>query len=344
MGRTVRIAVDAMGGEFGPATTMPALVKSLRRHQYVSALVFGDCDAINLALASLSSDDVHARLQIVHCTETISDDDKPSTVVRSKRDSSMGKAINALVTGDAEACISSGNTGALVAMGLIKLRTLPGITRPAICTTFPTAHGRTYVLDLGANLNSCPDQLHQFAVLGSLTAHLLDGKLSPELRLLNVGVEETKGGDHLQQTSRLLEADQGLNYCGFVEGDGIFSGQADVVVCDGFSGNIALKTTEGFARMIASILEVLVAKSWFARALATVTSRSFRDLRKHLDPSLYNGAYLLGLNGVVVKSHGSASVKGFGHALDVAVDAAKRNLPQRLTPLLEHKFGYKIEK
>jgi len=332
-----------MGGERGPMTTVPALVKSLRKYQHVHALVFGDCHSIKSQLSTVYSDDVIERLEIVHCSETISDDDKPSIVVRSKRDSSMGKAVSAVVAGEAEACISSGNTGALVAMGLIQLRTLPGITRPAICTTFPTAHGRTYVLDLGANLDTCPNQLHQFAVLGSLTAHLLDGIPNPELKLLNVGVEQSKGGDHLQQTSRLLEADQSLHYAGFVEGDGIFSGRADVVVCDGFSGNIALKTSEGFARMIASILEALVDKSLLARVLLKIMSRSFRDLKRHLDPSLYNGAYLLGLNGVVVKSHGSASEKGFCHALDVAVDAAKRNLPQRLAPLLAQKFDYKLE-
>ena len=340
----IRIAIDAMGGEQGPNTTVPAVVASLRKHRYVHALVYGDRKAINLALSATQADDIRPRLKIVHCLEEILDNDKPSTAVRSKRDSSMGRAINAVVTGDADACISSGNTGALVAMGLIQLKTLPGISRPAICTTFPTAKGHTYVLDLGANLNTSPEQLHQFAVLGSLMSQLVDGTITPVIKLLNIGVEDSKGGDQLNRTAKLLEADLSLNYGGFVEGDGIFNGQSDVVVCDGFSGNIALKTSEGFARMIASILEDLVVKSWLARTVLGIMSRSFIHLKRHLDPSLYNGAYLLGLNGVVIKSHGSASSRGFGHALDVAIDAAGRNLPTTLAPLLAQKFDHQKKK
>ena len=338
MARMIRIAIDAMGGERGVKTTVPAVVKSLRKHRHVHALVFGDNEAINLALSETQAEDIRPRLKIIHCLEEILDNDKPSTAVRSKLDSSMGRAVSAVVAGDAEACISSGNTGALVAMGLIQLKTLPGISRPAICTTFPTVNGRTYVLDLGANVNTSPQQLHQFAVLGSLMSQLVDGTNAPALNLLNIGVEDSKGGDQLNQTAKLLQADQSLNYCGFVEGDGIFNGQSDVVVCDGFSGNIALKTSEGFARMIAAILENLMIRSWLARTVLGIMSRSFRDLKRHLDPSLYNGAYLLGLNGVVIKSHGSASSRGFGHALDVAIDAAGRNLPKTLAPILAQKF------
>jgi glycerol-3-phosphate acyltransferase PlsX len=250
----------------------------------------------------------------------------------------MGLAINAVATRQVDACISAGNTGALMALGLINLKTLPGISRPAICTTFPTVEGRTYVLDLGANIHSSAAQLHEFAILADLTARLLDNIGNPTVRLLNVGVEDIKGSEELQQASLLLEGDSSINYVGFIEGDGIFEGIADIVVCDGFSGNIALKTTEGFANMISVILEDLVKKNWLARLVLGVFSRSFKDLKNRLDPSLYNGAYLLGLDGVVVKSHGSASRKAFGHALDVAIEAAAHNLPKALTPLLQEKL------
>jgi glycerol-3-phosphate acyltransferase PlsX len=180
--------------------------------------------------------------------------------------------------------------------------------------------------------------LHEFAILADLTARLLDNIGNPTVRLLNVGVEDIKGSEELQQASLLLEGDSSINYAGFIEGDGIFEGIADIVVCDGFSGNIALKTTEGFANMISVILEDLVKKNWLARLVLGVFSRSFKDLKNRLDPSLYNGAYLLGLDGVVVKSHGSASRKAFGHALDVAIEAAAHNLPKALTPLLQEKL------
>ena len=250
----------------------------------------------------------------------------------------MGLAINAVATRQVDACISAGNTGALMALGLINLKTLPGISRPAICTTFPTVEGRTYVLELGANIHSAAGQLHEFAILADLTARLLDNIGNPTVRLLNVGVEDIKGSEELQQASLLLEGDSSINYVGFIEGDGIFEGIADIVVCDGFSGNIALKTSEGFASMIAALLEDLFSKSWLARVSLSLVSRSFKDLKTKLDPALYNGAYLLGLNGVIVKSHGSASTKAFGHALDVAISAAENNLPKALAPLLQTKL------
>jgi glycerol-3-phosphate acyltransferase PlsX len=327
-----------MGGEFGPPVVVPALIDCLHRSTSTEALLYGDQQAIEKQLADCENASVLSRLTVIHCSEIITDSDKPSVAVRSKREASMGRAVKAVADQNADACISAGNTGALMALGLFTLKTLPGISRPAICTTFPTVRGRTYVLDLGANIECSADQLYQFAVLAHLTAQRLDKNVNPSIRLLNLGVEETKGSDELQNAAGLLEQDASLNYAGFVEGDGIFEGLADIVVCDGFSGNIALKTSEGFASMIAALLEDLFSKSWLARVSLSLVSRSFKDLKTKLDPALYNGAYLLGLNGVIVKSHGSASTKAFGHALDVAISAAENNLPKALAPLLQTKL------
>ena len=253
MASSVRVAVDAMGGEFGPPIIVPALVACLKKNTSVEALIYGDERAINKELASHALPAVLGRVKVVHCAEHVSDLDKPSAVLRSKRDSSMGCAVKSVADREADACISAGNTGALMALGLFCLKTLPGISRPAICTTFPTFRGRTYVLDLGANIECSASQLHQFAVLANFAAQLLDNNTSPSIRILNVGEEKTKGSDHLHVAADLLENDTDLNYQGFVEGDGIFEGVADIIVCDGFSGNIALKTSEGFASMIKSL-------------------------------------------------------------------------------------------
>jgi glycerol-3-phosphate acyltransferase PlsX len=254
----------------------------------------------------------------------------------------MGLAIQAVAEGKAEACLSAGNTGALMALGLIFLKTFPGVSRPAICTTFPTVTGKTYVLDLGANVECTAEQLYQFAVMASATAKLVDQIEAPSVRLLNIGEEGAKGGEVVKRASALLADDKKINYSGFIEGDGIFQGYADVVVCDGFSGNIALKTSEGFARMIGNILEGAVSRNVIARLVFGFFKRSFKHLRSHLDPSLYNGAYFLGLNGVVIKSHGNVSEEAFGHALDVAFQAATHNLPQALAPLLESQLKSNI--
>ena len=327
-----------MGGESGPSVIVPALLNCLSKHKSVEAILYGDLQEVALYLSLCHDQALLSRIELVHCEGEVLDTDKPSDVIRARTPSSMSLAVEAVAKKYADACISAGNTGALMGLGLINLRTLPGVSRPAICTTFPTISGRSYVLDLGANVECSPEQLHQFAILGSLTAHLLDDIKEPSVRLLNVGVEEGKGSNQLQRTANLLSADPQLNYCGFVEGDGIFKGLANVVVCDGFAGNIALKAIEGFAMMIATILEDLLRSSWLARITLGIMSRSFEGLKHRLDPALYNGAYLLGLHGIVIKSHGSASKKAFENALEVAIEAAKHNLPKALAPLLTDQF------
>ncbi len=332
-----------MGGDFGPRVIVPALVASLRKHSGVSALLFGDQQKLAAEISHCKDSSVLARIHVRHCEAVVSGDDKPSTVLRHKRDSTMGLAVKAVAEGDAKACISAGNTGALMALGLVFLKTLPGISRPAICTTFPTSQGRSYMLDLGANLECSPQQLHQFALLGSLTAQALDGIVEPTIRLVNVGEEAGKGGQSMAETAALLSGDPLLNYQGYVEGDGIFEGTTDVVVCDGFTGNVALKTSEGLATMINGMFKARLKGSWTARIGAIFMRSLLLGLKSRLDPALYNGAYLLGLNGVVVKSHGGASEKAFGHALDVAIEAAKHNLPEVLSPILQGKIDNGIK-
>jgi glycerol-3-phosphate acyltransferase PlsX len=327
-----------MGGDFGPRVVVPALVKSLRKHPGVSALVIGEQRALDIALSNKSVREVRARIDTQYSDTVIADDDSPASAIRSKQNSSMGLALQAVANGAADACISAGHTGALMALGLVILKTLPGISRPAICTTFPTSQGRCYILDLGANLDCSPAQLTQFAVLGSLTTQELDGIATPRVRLLNVGAEANKGNGTIKKTAELLEAEPLVNYCGYVEGDGLFQGDAEVVVCDGFSGNVALKATEGVARMVGGMVDDLFRSSWLNRLAEILLGGSMTTLKARLNPAHYNGAYLLGLNGVTVKSHGGADANAFGCALDVAIEGAKHNLPQVLSPILESKM------
>jgi glycerol-3-phosphate acyltransferase PlsX len=237
----------------------------------------------------------------------------------------MALALKSIKDGEAQACISAGNTGVLMALSLFTLGTLPSISRPAICAEIPTDNGNKLMLDLGANVDCSARQLYQFAVLGTHTAKLALGIANPTVRLLNVGSEAGKGNNLVQSTAEMLELDDSLNYQGFIEGDGIFQGRADVIVCDGFSGNVALKAGEGVARFIYQKLSKLSAGQ----------EQQFADLKSSIQPSLFNGAYLLGINGVVVKSHGGADVQGFANALERAINAARQQLPSALAPELE---------
>ncbi len=327
-----------MGGDFGPRVVVAALVTSLRKHPSVSALLFGDQHKLDAALSDCTDKALLSRIKTQHCDAVITDDDDIAVVIRSKRDSSMGLAVKAVADSEADACISAGHTGALMALGMVILKTLPGISRPAICTTFPTSQGRSYMLDLGANLDCSAAQLSQFALLGSLTMQELDNITTPRVRLLNVGEEPSKGSGVIKQAADLLRDEPLINYCGYVEGDGLFEGDTDVVVCDGFSGNVALKTSEGVARMINAMLKDLLASSWLTRLAGLLMLASLKLFKARLNPSEHNGAYLLGLNGVVIKSHGGADEVAFGHALDVAIEAAKHNLPDVFSPILQGKI------
>lgn len=326
-----------MGGDFGPRVTVPATVEFLRRHSQVRAALFGDGQQIQKYLSSSPfsrSKAVSDRLSIIHCGQIIAMDEKPSSALRYKRQSSMWMALSAVAEGRANACLSAGNTGALLAMGLTLLKRFAGIERPAICTAVPSLGKRTYLLDAGANLECSPAQLHQFARMASCLVTAVEGISRPVVGLLNVGSEGIKGGRELQQAAAMLEADERINYCGFVEGDGIFLGRSDVVVCDGFSGNVALKAGEGVAKMIASRLHKAFHRSFGARLAGMMSRGILRAFQRRIDPAGYNGASFLGLRGVVVKSHGSANQKSFVRAMEVTLDEARTNLPQQIESAL----------
>jgi|TARA_B110000211_G_scaffold110605_1_gene128529 glycerol-3-phosphate acyltransferase PlsX len=330
-----------MGGDLGPRVTVSALLDFLNSHRRVQALVFGDQTQVGeqLSLSPYKDPSILARIEIRHSESQVVDSDKPSAVIRHKRDSSMGLALQALAAGEAQAFISAGNTGAIMALGLYFVKALPGISRPAICTTVPTMSGQSYVLDLGANPLCSAAQLYEFALLGALTARELASIESPTVRLLNVGEESNKGREDIQQAAALLEADPEINYCGYIEGDGIFQGGTDVIVCDGFAGNVALKTSEGLVTMVGERFRQAVGRGWLARLALLLLRGPLLRLKTQLDPALYNGAYFLGLDGVVVKSHGGASQMAFVRALEVATQAAEHNLPEILSPILKQKLN-----
>jgi glycerol-3-phosphate acyltransferase PlsX len=331
----VRIAVDANGADSGPSVIIEALVASLTKNPDVTALVFGDRDILMAEIGSSLDADLRSRLEIRHSSSVVSSDDKPSVVVRTKTDSSMALAIGSVADGEADACVSAGNTGALMALGLFTLGTLPGISRPAICANIPNSKGSSLMLDLGANIDCSAKQLYQFAVLGSYTAQISLNIKQPIVRLLNVGSEAGKGNSLIQETAELLQAESTINYQGFVEGDGIFGSDTDVIVCDGFSGNVALKAGEGVAKYINHKLSVFCSQNWWMRSLSLLMGKGLERFKSSIHPSLFNGAHLLGLNGVVVKSHGSADAAGFSSALETAIVSARNQLPSALAPILE---------
>lgn len=321
-----------MGGDFGSRLVVPAVVTTLRKYSRLRCQLHGNQDELEPLLAKAA--DVRSRLAIIHAPQQVAMDEKPGAALRHKRQSSMWNALEAVASGQASACVSAGNTGALMAMGMSLVNTIPGIERPAICTALPTARGKAYLLDMGANIGCDARQLFQFAHMASAMVAEVDLLPSPRIGLLNVGSEAGKGDRVVQQADDLLRADASLNYQGFVEGDGIFSGDFDIIVCDGFVGNVALKSTEGAARMIVGKLRHEIDGSIVAKLAALVARPALLRLQKMLDPANYNGANLLGLNGIVIKSHGSASEPGFCNALEVAIKEVEKNIPARISEKL----------
>ncbi len=331
--RDVTIALDAMGGDHGPAVVVPAALRALAAHPDLTLILVGRPEAVEAELARHGTDG-GGRLRLHPATQVVAMDEAPSHALRGKKDSSMRVAIDLVKRGEAAACVSAGNTGALMATARFVLKTLPGIDRPAICTALPTVRGHTHVLDLGANIDSDAAHLFQFAVMGSVLASAVDGNERPSVGLLNIGEEEIKGNEQVKEAARLL-AESPLNYTGFVEGDGIFLGEADVVVCDGFVGNVMLKSSEGVARMIAHYMRQEFRRSLFTRLAGLCALPVLRALKRRIDPREYNGASLLGLQGIVVKSHGGADVKAFAAAIGVAVTEVRQDVPRRISTRLE---------
>jgi glycerol-3-phosphate acyltransferase PlsX len=269
------------------------------------------------------------RIQIRHASQTVAMDELPSLALRTKKDSSMRVAVDLVKDGTAHACVSAGNTGALMATARFVLKTLPGIDRPAICSALPTIKGHTHVLDLGANVDSETDVLFQFAVMGAALTSAVENIARPTVGLLNIGAEEMKGNDQVKEAGRLLAASE-LNYVGFIEGDDIYAGTVDVVVCDGFVGNVALKTSEGVARMIRHYMEQSFRRTLWTKLVAVLALPVLKSFKAKIDPRQYNGASLLGLQGIVIKSHGGADVVAYTNAIKEAVVEVRKNVPQRI--------------
>lgn len=324
----ITVAVDVMGGDFGPSVTVPAALQVLAEQPDLHLLLVGD-EAQIVPLIALSASTPRARIEIVHTTEFVTMSDKVSVALRNKKQSSMRLAINAVRDGQAQACVSAGNTGALMAIGRFVLKMHAGIDRPAIMTALPTQTGHAHMLDLGANVDSEPHHLLQFAEMGALVAQALDRHDQPRVGLLNIGEEEIKGNDFIKATHELLRASS-LNYIGYVEGDGIFHGDADVVVCDGFVGNIALKSSEGVAKMMAAMIKAQINRNWLTKLLGLLAYPIWKGLKQEMDPGRYNGASLVGLTGIVVKSHGSAQIDSFAQALRVAIKEVETDIPALL--------------
>ncbi len=310
---TITVAVDAMGGDHGPSVTVPAALAFLHDVPDARVIVVGTEDVLKKAIAG-APPGVVSRITVHAASEVVAMDEPPADALRKKKDSSMRVAINLVKDGTAHACVSAGNTGALMAIARFVLKTLPGIDRPAIASQLPTRKGVVTALDLGANVNCSPEQLVQFAAMGSALCSAVERIERPSVGLLNIGEEDIKGNELVKETGELLKH-SGLNFVGNVEGDDIFKGTTDVVVCDGFVGNVALKTTEGLAGMLSDFLKREFTRNPLTKLSALVAYPVLRAFRRRVDPRRYNGATLVGLRGVVVKSHGGTDVFGFQQAI-----------------------------
>ena len=328
-----RIAIDAMGGDFGASEIVPAAAFVLARHENLQMILVGQQDRLREELKKLNLTESD-RLQIRHAPEVVAMDELPSLAMRNKKQSSMRIAIDMVKDEEADACVSAGNTGALMAISRYVLKMLPGIDRPAICAIMPGAEGHTHVLDLGANINTTSEQLLQFAVMGSELTSAVENIENPTIGLLNVGSEDIKGDDRIKQAALLLSKSH-LNYIGFVEGTDIFTGKVNVIVTDGFTGNVALKASEGVAKMVAHHVKKEFTGSLYGKIAAMITKPILKKVWNQIDPRRHNGASLLGLRGIVVKSHGGADRVSFASALEEAIKEVDMNLPERIAQRLE---------
>lgn len=316
-----------MGGDHGPSVTVPAAFAFLREHPEARAILVGQTEKIEPLLATGA--DCAGRYEVVHADEVVTMNESPTFALKNKKKSSMRIALNLVKDGRANASVSAGNTGALMAMSRFVLKMLPGLDRPALCPVMPTVNGHVYMLDLGANVDCDAQHLLQFGIMGAMLAASIDHNERPRVGLLNIGEEDIKGNEVVKEAADLLRG-SGLNFVGNVEGDGIYWGEADVVVCDGFVGNVALKTSEGLARMLGESMKQEFSRSLFSRLAALVAMPVLKRFKARFDPRRYNGASLLGLKGLSMKSHGSADVVAFTHALARAHEAASNQVVERI--------------
>lgn len=327
----ITVALDAMSGDLGAATSVQAAKSAVEHYDDLSVILVGDEAVLTPQLSNALSD----RLSVHHASEVVTMEESAAVAMRSKKDSSMRVAINLVSEGTAHACVSSGNTGALMGTAKFVLKTLPGVDRPAICTAIPNVHGLVHMLDLGANVDSTAEQLYQFAVMGSALASVVDSNNAPRVGLLNIGSEDIKGNELVKETDKLLQQ-ANLNYIGFVEGDQVYLGEVDVVVTDGFVGNVALKTSEGVAKLITGFLRDEFTKSPLTKLMALAARPVLKRLQKRIDPRHYNGASLLGLRGLVIKSHGSSDALAVENAINVARIEAQKDLVATINAATEN--------
>ncbi|MFY9259314.1 MAG: phosphate acyltransferase PlsX [Gallionella sp.] len=329
----VTLAIDAMGGDHGITVTVPAAIEYLKQYPNDIIVLVGIVDAIEIALRELDVS-TNAHLRIHPATQVVMMDEQPQSALRGKKDSSMRVSINLVKNGEAAACVSAGNTGALMATARYVLKTIPGIDRPAIASYLPTKNGKVCMLDLGANTDCTAEHLLQFALMGSTLVSALEHKANPTVGLLNIGSEDIKGNEVVKQAAELLRASD-LNFYGNVEGNDIFAGKTDLVVCDGFVGNVALKTAEGVVHMMTGMLKEEFTRNGFTKLTALIARPVLRAFKNRLDPRSYNGASFLGLKGIVVKSHGSADIFGFKCAIEKAAEEARGGMLQHISAHVE---------
>ena len=321
-----------MSGDLGAEVVVRAAAATLQKHSDISLLLVGDETELHELVGRIVADD--SRLQIVHASEVVGMSEAPAESLRKKKDSSMRVAVNLVKAGEAHACVSSGNTGALMATAKFVLKMLPGIDRPAIIAELPAIGGSLHMLDLGANTRATAEHLYQYAVMGSIVTSDIMGIEAPRVALLNIGQEDTKGHDTVREAAAMLQG-SGINYVGFIEGNELFSGKADVVVSDGFTGNVALKTMEGTVGLATYYLKRAFTRSWLTKLQAILAGHVLKTLAVEMDSRHYNGATLVGLNGIVIKSHGSADSVAFQHAIDTAIVEVRNQLPQQIGTMLQ---------
>jgi glycerol-3-phosphate acyltransferase PlsX len=333
MAKKVTIALDAMGGDIGPDAVVPAAVKVLKRFSDLNIILVGNEDELGQKINQYNGQ-LNDTLHVHHASEVVGMDELPSVALRKKKDSSMRVAIDLVKEKRADACVSAGNTGALMATSRFVLKMLPGIDRPAIISHLPSLNGHTYMLDLGANVDSTAEHLRDFAVMGAELAKAVENIENPKVALLNVGEEEIKGNEQVKKAAALLAASD-LNYVGYAEGDDVFIGDLDVIVCDGFVGNVALKSSEGVAKMITHTMRTAFKSNLYSMLIALLAAPILRTFKRTFDPGRYNGASLLGLRGIVIKSHGGADADAFANAIEIAIREVEKQVPEAICSHLE---------
>lgn len=329
-----------MGGDHGPTVTVPAAFDALAEHPQLKLILVGNQAIIEGVIKQHAFSTDPSRLIIRHASEVVTMDESPAVALRSKKDSSMRKAIDLVKSDEAQACVSAGNTGALMAISRFVLKTLPGIDRPAIVYPLPVKAdqekmGQMRMLDLGANVDCQGEHLFQFAVMGAVLAEAVDHLPSPRVGLLNIGSEAIKGSEAVKQAAQMLQEAKNINYIGFVEGTDMYHGRADVLVCDGFVGNVALKTSEGVAKMLAQFVKREFSRNFYTKCIAFLAMPILRAIRSRFDTSQYNGASFLGLDGIVIKSHGNALRHSFKKAIEEAMIQAQQNIPDKIRSQVE---------